>query len=120
MLQYFPITEKLSGTVLVKITVINQMASNITLNSQLIKVLCGGTGDLSSILALLISKYPSSGWTSSILSTLLVKGVKEGRFVQVTTSPQRWQVRQNMAFVFPSNQVYQNLCTGILKRYDCL
>lgn len=96
------------------------MTSNVTLNSQLIKILCGGTGDLSSILSSLQSLYPSYGWTSSILSALLVKGVKEGRFIQVTKNPDRWQVRQNMAFVFPSNVVYQNLCTGILKRYDCV
>ena len=95
------------------------MASEVTLNSQIIQVLCGGTATTAELLSGLMSRVPAFDWTLGRLQPLLVLGVRQGRFLRVTTAPDRYQVRQNMAFVFPSNVVYQNLCGGIMKRYAC-
>jgi hypothetical protein len=89
------------------------------LNAQIIQVLCHSTLQFNDILHSLQTRFPASNWSSNLLNTFLSLGTKQGRLVQVTFNPQRWQVRRDMAYVFPTNQIYQNLCETILPRYDC-
>jgi len=75
--------------------------------------------DFDTILSRLTTRFPESGWTVNLLMSYLTLGTTQGRLIQVTTSPARWQLRRNMAYVYPSNVAYQSLCQTIIPRYSC-
>jgi len=83
------------------------------LNTQIIKTLCAGIMDDATLLSILQTSYPLSNWDLTTLQQLLTVGSRQGRFLRVSTNPDRWQLRPNMAFVNSSNQVYQGVCSGV-------
>lgn len=83
------------------------------LNGQIIRSLCSGIMTESTLLNDLVTRYPLSNWTLSLLQDYLLIGSRQGRYLRVARNPDLWQIRPNMGVVNPTNQVYQSLCPTI-------
>lgn len=92
------------------------MSSVITTrNQEIITVLCGLRLSLTDLLVILQNTYPDASWTSSLLSSFLTAGVKQGRFCSLPTSSgaTHYQVRSDMVKVNPSNKIYATACSAV-------
>jgi len=88
-------------------------------NSEIITVLCNGTGTSEQILDQLTLQFPARGWTLEQVTAYMTSGLTRGLYKKVAESPDRYQIRKDMAFVNTGNTVYQNLCSYITKNYGC-
>lgn len=79
-------------------TVLNQ-------NTQIVQVLCRESVTFDGLLAALQSRYPSTGWTESLLTTRIDQGIQQGRIKPVGTDPagpvEGYTINQNMGFLNP-------------------
>lgn len=94
------------------------MSSTVERNSQIIRVLCLGTGTSEQILNVLTVQFPTTAWTLDQLETFLLAGAKSGIYTKVSINPDRWQIRRDMVVVNNKNSVYQSLCPQIQKVYS--
>lgn len=88
-------------------------------NSEIITVLCNGTGTSEQILDQLTIQFPARGWTLEQVTAYMTSGLTRGLYKKVAESPDRYQIRKDLAFVNSGNSVYQNLCSYITKNYGC-
>lgn len=96
-------------------------STTIARNSEIIGILCDTGGSTqASLLSQLQSQYASVGWTNALLSSYLSSGLSQGRFKRLTENPTRYGIRSDMVSVYPSNWVYQGLCTQITNYPSCV
>jgi len=98
-------------------TVINQ-------NIEIISVLCqsrspGSAVVFNGILSALQSRYPTTGWTSDLLTARLAKGISQGLFIKVGSNPYGtgtvgYAIQPNMLRLNnPLNFLYEPFCSQI-------
>lgn len=93
-------------------------ALSVTLNTQVIRVLGGppiATMSESQLLSALQARYPTQGWTESLLSQVLLVGARQGRYVRATCQPVvLWTIRTTMLQLDPvANAPYSDLTSQI-------
>ena len=96
----------------------------INQNIEIITVLCqsrhpGAAVAFNGLLAALQSRFPSTGWTSTLLHTLLTAGIKQGLFTPVGSNPagpvEGYALNRNMLSLNnPRNFLYEPFCSQIL------
>jgi len=102
------------------------MSTNVTINAniQIIQTLCRGTFTIGAILAALQSKFPTAGWTLTILQTYLTVGVSQGLYVAVGGDPnthiiQGYQINKRALQLNSANEIYGPYCSNILPSLCC-
>ncbi len=91
----------------------------VKLTGEIVNALCGLTLTGSQLLARLQTKFPDSGWTLELLNNLLARGKKKGIFCVPIANAGFWAVNLNMVLANPSNSIYQDDCSKIVRKKQC-
>lgn len=90
------------------------MLQVLSANNSLWDRCCGPNGQglsTQQLLAGLQSRFPDTGWTETLLSSVLVSGQRQGRIKQLPEDT--WYLNTNMLRVNPANAIYQRASSAI-------
>jgi len=100
------------------------MSATQSRNAEIITVLdqqnaiwqrCAGPNgnglDFVTLLGAMQAAYPSTGWTSSLLASVLASGTSQGRYKEYPLNT--FYLNQDMVTACPCNQVYQQYSSQI-------
>jgi len=85
-------------------------SSNVTLGNQILAVLCKGGSSFNGLLSALQSRYPSSGWTSALLTTQTNLAVRQGRLMRATNG---------VGFIVNPRMLNNNYATNLAYSTTC-
>lgn len=93
-------------------------SDSINQNTQIVQVLCREAITFEGLLAALQSRFPSTGWTESLLTTRLDQGIQQGRIKPVGSNPagpvEGYTANQRALSINPSiNAVYGCFCSNM-------
>lgn len=95
------------------------------LNIQIITTLCPSKCfglQFATLLSRLQQNFPATAWDEATLTTILNSGKRQGIYTGGCARllfQVRWAVNREMAYLHPTNRVYQNICKFIRFNPSC-